>query len=578
MKRRYALAAAGLGIVLAVLAHALPAPAALRWGVAASGALLAALAVGRMSRQLAIQDRMLRYERMLSENGAVYRVLFDQASDGIFFSDRNGKYIDVNLKGAELLGMTRDDVLKLSIPDIVAPDQRHRIASEIRVLLNGATTHSGWRMLRKDGSEFPAEVSAKMLTDGRVLGMVRDISERVALESQLRQAQKMDAIGTLAAGIAHDFNNLIAAVIGNAELALRRIEAGHPAHTCLVEIRTATARATDLVRQIVAFARPREPTMEVVSLAKVIEEVVRMLRSTLPAGVELSLTIGPKVPPVLADPSQLHQVIVNLVTNAWQAMSDRPGAIVIALEEEILALGNRTDLAPGSYASITVRDSGNGMSAKTRERIFDPFFTTKGVGEGTGLGLSIVERIIRAHRGAITVESAQGIGTRISILLPVADAAATVMRVQPSIAGSALRSGTRVVYIDDEPALVSMVSRYLEQEGCSVQAFDSPKAALDALCAAPHSFDVLVTDFNMPKLSGLEVLRVLGSVRPDKPFVLTSGLLDPALAERAEATGVRAVLQKPYSLIELRSVIGDIAGTGLAPLARSPEAQASSSP
>jgi PAS domain S-box-containing protein len=571
MTRRSALALASVGLALAVLVHALALPLLARWGISIGASALVVFATLRLNAFVRMQERMLRYERMLSENGAVYRVLFDQASDGIFFADRSGKYIDVNLKGAELLGMTRDEVLKLSIPDIVAPAQRDRIAGEIGILLNGATAHSSWRMLRKDGSEFPAEVSAKILSDGRVLGMVRDISERVALESQLRQAQKMDAIGTLAAGIAHDFNNLVAAIVGNAELAIRRLEVAHPARACLLEIRTATTRATDLVRQIVAFSRPREPAMEVVTLGKVVEEVVRLLRSTLPAGVDLSLTIGPNVPPVLADPSQLHQVLINLVTNAWQAMQDKPGAIVVALDEELLTAGNSGDLAPGRYASIAVRDDGKGMSARTRERIFDPFFTTKGVGEGTGLGLAIVHRIVRTHRGAIVVDSAEGLGTRIRILLPVADVAATVKRVQPTVMATSLPPGVRVVYIDDEPALVSMVSRHLEQEGCFVQAFESPSAALDALRAAPQSFDVLVTDYNMPKLSGLEVLRMLGNVRPDKPFVLTSGSIDSQLAERAEALGVRAVLQKPYSLLELQSVIGDIARVSIPPSGTRPE-------
>jgi PAS domain S-box-containing protein len=573
MTRRFALAIACAGVVIALLVHALPLPAAARWGIAVCGALVAVIALARLSALIAMQERMVRYERKLTENGAVYRVLFDQASDGIFFADRAGRYIDVNLKGAELLGMTRDEVLQLSIPDIVAPHQRARIAGEIGVLLNGATAHSSWCMLRKDGSEFPAEVSARMLTDGRVLGMVRDISERVALETQLRQAQKMEAIGSLAAGIAHDFNNLIAAIGGNAELAIRQTEPVHPARACLNEIRTATVRATDLVRQIVAFSRPREPAMEVVTLTDVVDDVVKLLRSSLPAGIDLSLTIGPDVPPVLADPSQLHQVVVNLVTNARQAISERSGSIVIELDEELLTLGNTCGLAPGRYASIVVRDDGRGMNTKTCERIFDPFSTTKGVGQGTGLGLAIVHRIVRAHRGAITVESAEGVGTRFRILLPIAAAAATVMRLQPTASTTPLRSGVRVAYIDDEPALVSMVSRHLEQEGCSVQAFESPKAALDALCASPHSFDVLVTDYNMPRLSGLEVLRVLGSVRPDKPFVLTSGSIDPSLAERAEAIGVRVVLQKPYSLIELQSVIGDVARVSMAPPA--PAARAS---
>jgi PAS domain S-box-containing protein len=567
MTRRSALAIGCASVVLALLVHSLDLPALARWSISLCAALVAVFAVTRLNALIAMQERMVRHERKLTENGAVYRVLFDQASDGIFFADRHGKYIDVNLKGAELLGMSRDEVLQLSIPDIVAPHQRDRIASEVGVLLNGATSHSSWCMLRKDGSEFPAEVSARMLNDGRVLGMVRDISERVALETQLRQAQKMEAIGSLAAGIAHDFNNLIAAIVGNAELAIRQTESAHPARACLNEIRTATSRATDLVRQIVAFSRPREPAMEVVTLTAVVDDLVRLLRSSLPAGIDLSLTIGPDVPPVLADPSQLHQVLLNLVTNASQAISDRSGSIVIELDEEVLMLGNTCGLSPGRYASIVVRDDGSGMDARTRERIFDPFFTTKGVGQGTGFGLAIVHRIVRTHRGAITVDSAEGVGTRFRILLPIAAAAASVMRLQPPVSTTPLRSGVRVAYIDDEPALVSMVSRHLEQEGCSVQAFESPKAALDALTASPQSFDVLVTDYNMPRLSGLEVLRALGNVRPDKPFVLTSGSIDPSLAERAEAVGVRVVLQKPYSLIELQSVIGEVAQVSMAPAA-----------
>jgi PAS domain S-box-containing protein len=551
-----------VGALAATLAHSLPGvPPVVRWIAWIGGAVVALLASARQSVLIAEHEALIRNERALRQTEAVYRVLFEHATEGIFIADQTGRYTDVNLRGAEMLQRTREEILRLGMQDIIVPEERSRISGAIADTTGGVTRDRPWTLVRKDKTTFPAEVSGVLLPDGRLLGTVRDVSERVALEGQLRQAQKMEAVGTLAAGIAHDFNNLIAAIAGNAEIAAAEPGSGERTAQSLAEIRAASARAAELVRQIAAFSRPQEPSTAVADLRRTIDEVARLLRSTLPAGVELRITVSPDAPHVRIDASQVHQVLVNLATNAWQAMEDRPGTIAIRIEAATLTASNPFGLEPGPYASVEISDDGSGMDAHTSERIFEPFFTTKEIGKGTGLGLAIVHRIIREHRGAITVRSELGQGTTFQILLPAADAISRPLHPQADarVAAPTERRGLRVCYVDDESVLVSMIQRHLVREGHSLQGFSSSEDALAALQAAPHGFDVLITDYNMPKLSGLELLTELKPLRPDHPFVLTSGSIDPSLRTRAARAGVRSVLQKPYSLAELEQAIAEAA-------------------
>jgi PAS domain S-box-containing protein len=545
----------------AVLAYTLPGvPAVVQWTAWFGGAVVVALASLRQSVLIGEHEDLIRTERSLRKTEAVYRVLFEHATDGIFIADQNGRYIDVNERGTELLRRTRAEVLSLGIADIVAPEDKARVPEEVGQLLTGTTVSGVWNFVRSDRTTFPGEVAAKMLPDGRLLGTVRDISERIRLEAQLRQAQKMEAIGTLAAGIAHDFNNLVAAISGNAEIAARELGPQHRATRSLLEILAASGRAAQVVRQIVAFSRPTDPATEIVDLSRLIEEVGRLLRSTLPAGVELEVQLDPDAPNVRADASQLHQVLVNLATNAWQAMDGQAGSITIALQRKQVAAANAGGLVAGEYASLVVKDTGKGMDAQTSERIFDPFFTTKPVGQGTGLGLAVVQRIIGAHGGTIGVESRPGRGTAFIIHLPEAVAGVEVATPSVEVQASSERvTGLRIFYVDDETALVSLITRHLEECGHSVRGFSSSELAMEAAEQAPRSFDVLITDYNMPKLSGLDVASRVRAIRPELPLVLTSGSIDSELRARAEQLGVRRLLHKPYTLDELDQAIAEVA-------------------
>jgi PAS domain S-box-containing protein len=552
-----------------VLAYTLPhVPEAMQWSTLLGAVLIVLIASSRQSLVLDDRERLLRAERALRASAAQYRVLMEQAADGIFIADPSGRYVDVNSRGAEMLGRTREEVVGLTIADIVVDDERARVPGAIGELSGQRAVSSLWRMKRKNGEIFFAEVSGKLLPDGRLQGMVRDVSERLELEHQLRQSKKMEAIGVLSAGIAHDFNNILSAIRGNAELAASDLGASHPAAESIEQIRASARRATDLVQQIVAFSRSDEPATARVDVSKVVQDVVSMLRSTLPANIEIEHHENSDLLEVLGDASQIHQVMLNLCTNAWQALDQERGSIEIATDRVTLTgsegLDPSIETLPGEYACITIRDSGAGMTEETLERVFEPFFTTKEVGKGTGLGLSVVHGIVKNHRGGISVHSRRGGGTTFRVYLRLTASllpAASSPFPQTTSTDEKTRSlhlPCRVAYVDDEAPLISLVTRQLERLGYSVRGFSSSEAAMAELAQRPSHFDVVVTDYNMPKVSGLELVRELSASRVTSTFVLTSGFIDAELTARATELGVARVLQKPHDVEDLCEVLDSV--------------------
>jgi CheY-like chemotaxis protein len=363
----------------------------------------------------------------------------------------------------------------------------------------------------------------------------------------------MQAVGTLASGIAHDFNNIIGAISGNADLAKLDLNEAHPATICIDEIQRASQRAKQLVQRILTFSRPHEHSLQPIHLPPVLEEALRLLRSTLPAGVDLRFKSTGLLPTVRADESQIHQVVLNLVTNAWHALEGKNGHIEIELAacrvDRTLSQVYR-DLKPGSYVRLSVSDDGVGMDNSVLDRVFEPFFTTKQPGQGTGLGLPVVHGIVRGHGGAIVVESNVGHGSTFHVYLPECID-------EPITAGdksldtvTAHGHGEKILYIDDEEALVYLTVRFLERLGYRVEGHTLPAEGLEAFRAAPHTFDLVITDFNMPWMSGLEVAKEILRVRPDIPLVLVSGYLQAKDREQANAIGIRHVLLKPNSVAD----------------------------
>jgi CheY-like chemotaxis protein len=326
----------------------------------------------------------------------------------------------------------------------------------------------------------------------------------------------------------------------------------------LDQINRAGLRARHLVQQILAFSRQEQRGLVAQPLRPVVEETLDLLRSTLPAGVRLDARLTERAVAARADATQLQQVLMNLCTNAWHAAPAQGGCIEVGLDE-VPADGPQRDVLPGlptgAQAHLWVRDNGHGMDAATRERIFEPFFTTKPVGQGTGLGLPVVHGIVRSHGGTIEVDSAAGVGSTFHIYLPLVAAQGAVAPAGAITQPLPIGGGQHVLYIDDDEVLVLMVERLLQRSGFRVTTASDPLAALAQLRAQPEAFDVVVTDFNMPELSGLEVAREVAALRPDLPVVVTSGYLSEDVRRQAEAAGVRGLLNKEHTLEELPSLL-----------------------
>ena len=391
-----------------------------------------------------------------------------------------------------------------------------------------------------------------------ITGQKKAEQVQTSLEAQLRESQKMEAIGTLAGGIAHDFNNILGTILGNVELARQDARANWQALVSLEEIQKAGHRARDLVQQILSFSRRQPTTRRVMSLAPVIEESVRLLRTALPGGIRIEHRCAADTPSVVADATQVQQVLLNLGANAAHAMEDGSGIIEIRVEGLTLDAASAqrdVNLRAGRYARVVVSDSGHGMDAATQRRIFEPFFTTKPPGKGTGLGLAVAHGIMHAHEGAIAVHSEPGKGSRFELYFPcagdVADAQGSTERATAVSEGR----GRHILYIDDDEAQVFLIKRTLERWGYRVSAFLEQRAALDTLLSRKHHFDLVVTDYNMPGMTGLDVARAIRETLPDLPVIVVSGYITDALRAQAHLAGVRELISKPHEVEELRDVI-----------------------
>ncbi len=376
---------------------------------------------------------------------------------------------------------------------------------------------------------------------------------RVALETQLRESQKMQAMGTMAGGIAHDFNNILSAILGNVDLAMQDTATASPALTSLQEIEKAGKRARDLVRQILTFSRNEVPKRVPTAMHDVVGEAARLVRVALPPLVSLQVHMAPHTAAVLADVTQVEQALLNLCTNALLAIGSKKGSLTIELASAKLAhpLSGRLGLAAGNYVTVAVRDTGNGMSPETLARIFEPFFTTREVGQGTGLGLSVVHGIMQAHQGAIDVQSVLGEGSVFTLYFPPTQEAA-VAPVPEEVVPSepVVGKGHHVMYVDDDQALVFLIARVLKRKGFTVTTFTDPQEAHEALRANADAYDILVTDYNMPGYSGIDLLRDAKLIRPDLPVALASGYVTPELEQSAIREGASALIYKPNDVSE----------------------------
>jgi PAS domain S-box-containing protein len=417
------------------------------------------------------------------------------------------------------------------------------------------------RVLRWTFSRLPGADSERqyLVATGLDLTERRRAEEtQQQLEAQLRQAQKMEALGTLAGGIAHDFNNILAAILGHAELLRGDWPPEHPIQESLSRILTASYRGRDLVRQILTFSRRQERPRAVIHLHHAVDEALKLLRASLPATIQIQTHLDTASPPVLADMTQVHQVLMNLCANAWQAMEPYGGRLDLRLDRvdaDAALLKAVPDLRVGTYVCLTVADTGRGMDRATLDRIYDPFFTTKAPGQGTGLGLAVVHGIVKAHEGAISVRSEVGQGTVFQVYFPAAGGPTVPEPGQleewPLVRGNA----EHILLVDDEEAVANVATRILERQGYVVSAFTAPEQALEKFKAQPQQFDLVLTDLTMPGLSGLDLTRRLLTLRPTLPVVLVTGYGGAVSLEEVRQRGVRELLRKPFTPQALSEVI-----------------------
>ncbi|ADH84765.1 ATP-binding protein [Desulfurivibrio alkaliphilus] len=389
--------------------------------------------------------------------------------------------------------------------------------------------------------------------------LLAESEQREKMAAQLLQAQKMEAVGTLAGGVAHDFNNILTPIIGYCELAKMQLSPAEQEKMQVEEILQAARRARDLVQQILTFSRRQEQERVRLELQPIIKENIKFLRSSLPSTIEISQDLAADCGQVLADLTQIQQVILNLCTNAAQAMEEQGGVLEINLRR--VEIGDSQQLAgeplpPGNYACLTVSDTGVGMDGVTRQRIFEPYFTTKEQGKGTGLGLAMVHGIVRGHGGRLAVYSEPGKGTVVRVFLPLAEAAGGTAATPAADTGESAPRGTeRILVVDDESRIVEMLTGLLGHLGYRAQGRTDSREALALFRQDPRAFDLVISDQTMPGLTGGELAKALREIRPDLPVIICTGFSTRMSAEQARREGIDGYLMKPFSLDDIAGLV-----------------------
>jgi PAS domain S-box-containing protein len=514
------------------------------------------LAAANQWLQREISERQ-RTEAALRSSEEQYRHLVENINDVIYATDAEGMFTYLSPAVEAQSGYTPAELIGHTFADYVYQEDRPRILNQFEKLLSGHLEPSEYRIVTKAGAIRWIRSSSRCIYHGDqvagVQGAYIDITEKRGLEEQLRQAHKMEALGTLAGGIAHDFNNILGIILGNTELALLNRPDGQPTRYLLEQIYQACMRAQALVRQILSFSRKTPQELQLCHLGPIVQESLALLRALIPTTIDLRLDITATADVVLADPAQIHQVVINLVMNAVQAM-EYGGVLEVSLVDLALdeMAAQHHELKPGSYVQLTVRDTGGGIAAAIMGRIFDPYFTTKEVGKGTGMGLAVVHGIVTHHRGAISVQSVLGHGASFQVYLPVREAEPILA---PPPTGSLASGQERILFIDDEPALVSMGKAFLESLGYDVVTETSSREALALFIRQPDGFDLVITDMTMPEMTGERLAKELRHIRPAIPIILCTGFSHHLNEEEAKAIGIGAFLMKPFGLRELAETV-----------------------
>ena len=503
---------------------------------------------------------------------ALLAAALEQTVESIAIIRTNGKIEYVNPAFERINGYKREEILGKDFRDLKSAHQDDFSYERVWKLLARSEVWTGRTMQRhKNGtlSEVETTISPirnEMNVVTHYVAIERDVTHERQMERQLRQAQKMEAIGTLAGGIAHDFNNILGAIIGYTEMALLKTPSENNVRRNLEQVLKAGDRAKELVKQILTFSRQKDEGFKPLQVGIIVKEVLKLMRASLPTTIEICQDIPNTSSLIWADPTQIHQVLMNLCTNAAHAMREKRGVLHVSLRDVELdseAVIRYAGMNPGSYVRLTVQDTGHGMSPAVLARAFDPFFTTKCPGEGTGMGLAVVHGIVQSHRGSIHVDSEEGRGTTFHVFLPkfknkVSNEMGPGFNVLP-------RGNERILLVDDEAALADTVRQMLEHLGYNVLASTSSQKALEIFRANPDSFDLLITDHTMSRLTGIELAKEVVRIRPGFPIILCSGLGETIFSENIVKSGIREFLTKPMFMGDLATAVRRALQSGKSP-------------
>ena len=501
----------------------------------------------------------------------VFRSIIDSSADAIAIFDLNGKARYISPSFTQLFGWKMEEVIGKPIPFLPESEKEKTTSLFIDLTLRGIPCHGlSTKRYKKDGSMVDVSLSASRYHDhrGKPEGMfviLHDISDRMRLEDQLVQAQKMQALGTLAGGIAHDFNNIIFSIIGYTEMLIDDVENDKLPKRNLKQVLRAANRAKDLVKHIRTFSQQRVGDRKPLLLQSVIEEAFTLLKATVPARITMKKQLDKSCGPVLADPTQIHQMIMNLGTNAFHAMRDKGGTLRVHLAEVSIDAEGTADamgITVGSYVKLEVSDTGHGMNSSVKERIFEPFYTTKEPGSGTGLGLSVVHGIVKEYSGSIQVFSEPQTGSTFNIYLPRVDAK---VEEEEQVVHTDLQEGTeRILVVDDEEQNIQMLQQMLERLGYRVTGRTSGIDALSAFRAQPDKFDLVITDLNMPSMTGTDLARKLREIRPGIPIILCTGFSEMISEKEAQSIGIQKVIMKPAVTAEIAQAVRSVIDAAVA--------------
>ena len=518
------------------------------------------------SKTSELQDLVNQLKK--SENQ--FRSLFNSITDLIYTQDMEGRFASANPAMQRLFGYDMDEFIGHRAADFMKPELQSDFASRYLEVIKEQGHHEGISCyFKKNKEKIYIEYRSSLVKpdDGGpyISGIGRDVTEKILsekkvkqLQKQVAQAHKMESIGTLAGGIAHDFNNILFPVLGYAEMLLEDVPEDSPFRASINGIYTSALRAKSLVKQILTFSRQESGELMLMKMQPVVKEALKLIRSTIPTTIEIIQDINPDCGVIKADPTQIHQIVMNLTTNAYHAMEETGGELKVSLKA--VELGEydiiTPDMAPGVYACLTVADTGVGMDKNLTDKIFDPFFTTKAIGKGTGMGLSVVHGIVTAMGGAIHVYSEPGKGTQFHVYLPVEK---SLSEEQVTNSKAPILGGTeQILLVDDEEAILAMEKRMLERLGYQVTSRTSSLEALEAFRANPDKFDLIITDMAMPNMPGDKLSAELIKIRYDIPILLCTGFSETISEEKAISLGIKGFLFKPIVMKNLAQKIREV--------------------